>query len=675
MSQDRPPRRLRLARLPSESKPGRPAPPQTVSTQLIERLLSAGATQAFEWGLEELLRELPGVEQAFLWVRDGQNRFSLQAFRGVAQAALEGIEAVLESSLKAAYLGSPEDWMGGKAHLDREEHFLYRVFSTLPFQLQAPAHEPAVNLTLPLVASGQVWAVLHLYAPAQSLGQAEVDWVRQYMAGVAPILREVCLREAVERRSLWLSAINSSLRISHEQPLELGLQDALEEATRLSGAEGARLITFEGHAIRTIAQAGWGSGLPVEAAITRQLGERLRAGQQVGIPRYDLYPAHRPELVEAGLRSLFILPILPILRQSSEASALLLFSTQQHWLPDAQTQELLSDMGAAIGVVRVEWSLRRELAWAAYTDPLTGLGNRRAFERDLEKLTHRAHGRVVVLVLFDLDDFKAINDTYGHVHADHVLVRLGGVLRSRARAGDRAYRLGGDEFALIIEGSSTLNPLRTAERYRALLEEIRVSDSTFLKVSLGYAVYPTDVPDIQNLWRIADDQMYKEKALRKGRTPLFTQGQEPFIQLNTPLFRLANRLAQVLKMGPEEQQVLQASCYLLQLALGEVEPAPEVQMPDVLLREAARVLMFVQSHWDGRDQPLGLSGEPIPRAARVLQVARQFTAAVQSVEGRAARSIEEALEDIVKEARQRFDPVVVEALLSIRVFLSEDLAA
>lgn len=669
--QNRAPRRLRLARVPSEFKPGRPVP-QAVSTQLIDRLLAGGATQAFELGLEELLRELPGVEQAFLWVRDGQNRFSLQAFRGLPQAALEGAEAVSESSLKMAYLGSPEGWLAGRAHLDSEGHVLHRVLNTLSSKLEASTQEPAHNLTLPLVANRQVWAVLHLYAPARFLGQAEVEWVGQYMVGVAPILREVYLRESAERQSLWLSAINALLRVSHEQPLELGLQDALEEATRLSGAEGARLITFEGHAIRTIAQAGWGSGLPVEAAITRQLGERLRSGQQVGIPRYDLYPAHRPELVEAGLRSLFILPIL---RQSSEASALLLFSAQQHWLPDAQTQELLGDMAAAIGVVRVEWTLRRELAWAAYTDPLTGLGNRRAFERDLEKLTQRANGRVVVLMLFDLDGFKAINDTYGHIHADHVLVRLGGVLRSRARAGDRAYRLGGDEFALIIEGSSTLNPPRTAERYRALLEEIRVSDSTFLRVSLGYAVYPTDVSDIQSLWRIADDQMYKDKALRKGRTPLFTQEQGQPIQLNTPLFRLANRLAQVLKLEPGEQQVLQASCYLLQLALGEIETSPDVQMPDVLLREAARVLMFVQSHWDGRDQPLGLSGEPIPRAARVLQVARQFIAALQPVEGRPARSIEEALADISREARQRFDPAVVEALHALRGSLSEDSAA
>ncbi|MCX7601110.1 MAG: diguanylate cyclase [Meiothermus sp.] len=675
MSQDRPPRRLRLARVPLEAKAGQAPGPQAVSTQLIDRLLAGGAAQAFELGLEELLRELPGVEQAFLWVRDAQNRFSMQAFRGVPQAALEGLEAVTESSLKMAYRGSSEDWLGGRAHLDSEEHVLQRVLSTRATRQELSSPEPAHNLTLPLVANRQVWAVLHLYGPARSLGPAEVDWVAQFMAGVAPILREVYLREAAERRSLWLSAINALLRVPHEQPLELALQDALEEATRLSGAEGARLIAFEGHAIRTIAQAGWGSGLPVEAAITRQLGERLRGGQQVGIPRYDLYPAHRPELVEAGLRSLFILPIL---RQSSETSALLLFSTQQHWLPDAQTQELLGDMVAAIGVVRVEWTLRRELAWAAFTDPLTGLGNRRAFERDLEKLASRDNGRVVVLVLLDLDEFKAINDTYGHVHADHVLVRLGGVLRSRARAGDRAYRLGGDEFALIIEGPSTLNPARTAERYRALLEDIRVSDSTFLRVSLGYAVYPTEVPDIQSLWRLADDQMYKDKAQRKNRTPLLTQGLEKsefMLELETPLFRLARRLAEALQLRPDEQRVLQASCYLLQTALGEIGTTPDVQMPEMLLREAARMLILAQGHWDGRDQPLALSGEPIPRVARILQVARHFVEALQPVKERAALSVEEALDYVAREAPSRFDPEVVEALRSIRSYLGEDLAA
>ncbi|MFN3390786.1 MAG: diguanylate cyclase domain-containing protein [Meiothermus ruber] len=664
MSEERLPRRLRLPRVPSGARANKARP--AVPAALIDRLLKGSTTASFELTLDELLHELPGIAQAFFWVRQGPHQFYLQAARGVPKGSLE---EVLESSLKSAYLGSAEDWQGGVAHLDNQQHILERVLGLQPAGLSV--EEPPANLTLPLVADRQVWAVLQLHAQAQHLGPDEAGWVGQFVSGIAPILREVYLREQAERKALWLSAINALLQTSREQPLELVLQDAIEEATRLSGAEGARLIVFEGHAIRTIAQAGWGSGLVVEAAITRQLGERLRSGQQVGIPRYDLYPNRRPELFEAGLRSLFILPIL---RQSSETSALLLFSTQRHWLPDAQTQELLGDMAAAIGVVRAEWALRRELAWAAYTDPLTGLGNRRAFERDLEKLTARTNGRMVVLMLLDLDGFKSINDTYGHIHADHLLVRLGGVLRARARAGDRAYRLGGDEFALLIEGSSTLDPQRIAERYRALLEEIRVSDSTYLKVSLGYAVFPTEVTDAQNLWRRADDQMYKDKALRKGRTPLFAPVLEPAqwgLQLDTPLFRLADRLAQVLKLDWEEQQVLQASCYLLELALGRAMPTTEAQLPEALLREAARVLMYLQSPWDARE----LLSESIPRAARVLQVALHYITATQPTEGRAARSPEEALEEIAAQAHQRFDPGVVEALYSLKVWLSDQSAA
>lgn len=662
---------MRLPRAPSQAKVQRTPP--VVPAFLIERLLKGGLSPALELTLNELQDELPGVVQGLFWVRTGPNHFNLGAARGVPEAALEGREEVLESALRLAYLGPTEGWLGGVVQVDGRPHLLAQLLGVQPAQAVLEVQEAPANLTLPLAVDRQVWAVLQLHATAQQLDPAAVGWVGRFVSSVAPILYEVYVRERAERQSLWLSAINNLLQASSEQPLEVVLRDALEETSRLSGAEGAQLIAFEGRAIRTIAQAGWGAGLAVEAAITRQLGQRLRSGQQVGIPRYDLYPGRRPELVEAGLRSLFIFPIQ---RQRNEASALLLFSTQRHWLPNTQTQELLGDMAAAIGVVRVERALRRELAWAAYTDPLTGLGNRRAFERDLERLTARINDRTVVLMLLDLDEFKAINDNYGHVHADHLLVRLGGVLRARIRAGDRAYRLGGDEFALIIEGSSTLNPQRVAERYRALLEDIRVSDSTYLKVSLGYALFPTEAADAQSLWRLADDQMYRDKARRKGRTSLFApeSDQTPWtLQLETPLFRLAARLAQVLQMAPAEQQVLQASCYLLELALGRTLLLLDRQMPEDLLREAARVLMHLQTPWEEARQ--SQVREPFPLAAYVLQVAQHYIAATQAVEGRAAYSVEEALAEIAAQAHRRFDPTVVEALYSLRVWLNSESAA
>lgn len=652
-----PPDRPSLQPIPSAAPK-----PLVVSARLINRLLSSGAASAFRLALDELRHKLSAA-QAFLWVREGSHLFRLQAAAGVSEAIYEGAEEVSEATLKAAYPGAQEDWLGGVVHLDSQQHVLHRLLGRELGQVWPAQQEPPANLTLPLVDGQQVWAVLHLHTQSQHLGQAEAKWVSRFFSGVAPVLREVYLRELAQQRSLWLTAINALWRTSWEQPIELSLQAALEEATRLSGAEGGRLVAFEGRQIRTIAQTGWGAGLSLKAFM-RQFAKQMGRGQSVSIPRYDLYPGRQPELVEAGLRSLFILSM-------SRAGILFLFSTRR-WQPDVQAQEMLGALLEAIELVRAEWALRRELAWAAYTDPLTGLGNRRAFERDLEKLTAQPNGRMVVLMLLDLDDFKAINDTYGHLHADHLLVRLGGVLRSRGRAGDRAYRLGGDEFALIIEGSGTLNPQRIAERYRAMLEEIRVSDSAHLRVSLGYAIYPSEAGEAEGLWRLADKRMYEEKEQHKER-PRCWQGLE-VLQLETPLSRLASRLAQLSDVPSQEQRVLLAACYLLELATGRVMPIQQTQIPEDLLREAARTLMYLHTPWDQDRRSLACAKEHLPRAAHVLQVAHYLVNAIRPVEGRAARCTEQALQEIVAQAHRRFDPKVVEALLSLREWLREELS-
>jgi diguanylate cyclase (GGDEF)-like protein len=427
-------------------------------------------------------------------------------------------------------------------------------------------------------------------------------------------------------------------------------------------------VSFEGGEVRTLAQAGLGVGLEtpergrpvraleVEAALTRTVQFKLSRGEQISIPRYDLYPDHRPELAEAGLSSLVALPVQ---RPGVEGGALLLFKTQSHWLPDLQTRELLQDMAAAIGIVRQERLLQEELSWAAYTDPLTGLGNRRAFERDLENLHRLDSGRLLMLALLDLDGFKAINDTHGHVHADHVLVRLGATLKAKARAGDRAYRLGGDEFALIIEGSASLDVSRTAERYRFLVEEIKVADGEYLKASLGYAVLPGDAQDLADLWRVADDRMYDDKALRRllggaASSPQEARrnsSKEPLSpEPSTPLSRLTTRLGQAAGLGPAELQALA-------WAVGPAEASGEVvTLPQAVLREAMALLGAQYERWDGKGLPQGLAGESIPLAVRVLQVARDYL----RLGGSAV-----ALAALRAEARKAYDPRLVQLLAQI----------
>ncbi|MCX7741108.1 MAG: diguanylate cyclase [Meiothermus sp.] len=622
--------------------------------------------QARERVLSELLRPLPEGSQAFWWVEDG-GRFSLQTALGLAGMPLGEVGVVEEAAFQKGYPGPVEGWSQGLPAAEVGPHLLQHLSVQLPASPEPPVGQ---NLLLPLVLERRVWAVLHLYAPSP-LDEPRLKRAIQSAQAVVPLLQQIHRWEAAERKALWLSAINTLL--SHPEPespppleasaatwLKSRLQDALEEATRLARAEGARLVAFKEGQVHTLAQAGWDAGLPVETALRAALTEQLGEGRRIALPRYDLYPARHPELVEAGLHSLFILSV------PYQSQALLLFSSQAGWFPDAETQEFLGEMATALGVVQREWALRQELAWAAFTDPLTSLGNRRAFERDLEKLPHRARGRLAMLVVLDLDRFKSINDSFGHIHADHVLVRLAGVLRSRARAGDRAYRLGGDEFALIIEGPPSLNPSRIAERYRALVEEVRVSESVHLQVSLGYAVYPSDAPDTEALWRLADRRMYQDKASRRNRA---SQTPPPLIPHETLLVRLARRMGQALGFSPAEMQGLEAGCYLLQLALGELSLGP-VTLSDSLLREGARILVFLHQHREG-GRPSSWTGEAIPRAARVLQVAHWFTQALKEVEGRSARSVEEALAALQQEASPYFDPDAVSALLSLREWLEE----
>lgn len=95
-------------------------------------------------------------------------------------------------------------------------------------------------------------------------------------------------------------------------------------------------------------------------------------------------------------------------------------------------------------------------------------------------------------------------------------------------------------------------------------------------------------------------------------------------------------------------------------------------IPESLLLEAARVLMRLQTSWEEARQSQNLLREPAPLVLHVLQVAQHYITATQAVEGRAARSVEEALEEIAALAHRRFAPAVVEALYSLRVWLNSE---
>ena len=155
-----------------------------------------------------------------------------------------------------------------------------------------------------------------------------------------------------------------------------------------------------------------------------------------------------------------------------------------------------------------------QLSQLALTDDLTGLPNRRHFQEHLTAELARVgrEGVPVSLLLLDVDDFKAVNDTLGHPAGDSVLAHLAGVLRDGVRLADVACRTGGEEFGVILPGTDEPEARRCAER---LLERIRSAGD--IRVSAGIATAPSDGRSVEALFQVADDRLLAAKAAGKDR--------------------------------------------------------------------------------------------------------------------------------------------------------------
>lgn len=154
-------------------------------------------------------------------------------------------------------------------------------------------------------------------------------------------------------------------------------------------------------------------------------------------------------------------------------------------------------------------------------DQLTGLPNRRYFGDELEQAIARAnrHDFDFALFFFDLNDFKIVNDNYGHDVGDVLLIELGRRLDGRFRSTDFVARWGGDEFAIIVENIASSSDIQKVRRDldKITREPIETVGTSFaVETSVGVAIYPQDGKDGKQLVQAADQAMYRAKKKRKA---------------------------------------------------------------------------------------------------------------------------------------------------------------
>jgi diguanylate cyclase (GGDEF)-like protein len=309
------------------------------------------------------------------------------------------------------------------------------------------------------------------------------------------------------RRSRVLGELASSI------DLDEVLRRALDTAAALPGVDAALLsvATPQGETVTRssgLSQAELEEvqpGPPPPAQRLRLITLAYEGGGQAGGPP-----------IRHGLAA-------PIRRDGDTAGLLCVFSRHPEPAFSEQLAADLADLAARVAPA-LENALRfQEARHLAEIDTHTGLHNRRYFHETLAREVARAHRyqRPLALLIFDLDDFKAVNDRLGHLAGDAVLAQVGERVRNVVRSADIPCRVGGDEFAVILPESTLEDAEQLHGRLRDHLAARPIAEAGRLTISAGIAeLRPQD--DAVSFFERADDALYRAKRAGKGRVALAT---------------------------------------------------------------------------------------------------------------------------------------------------------
>ena len=331
----------------------------------------------------------------------------------------------------------------------------------------------------------------------------------------------------------------------------------------------------------------------------------------------------------------------------------------------------------------------------ASTDPLTGLGNRRALAAALQARLDEDEPAPLLLGLFDLNGFKSYNDTFGHVAGDTLLQRLAHGLSSVLPPPAAAYRMGGDEFCVLLPaGDAGQAMLRAA--HDVLAEQ---GDGFEISASAGSVTLPDETADSSEALRLADQRMYADKhsARRAGaaqeiaRTLLSALAQrDPHLTSHlADVGQLATGTAAALELDPEQVELIGLGAELHDIgkvAIPEAildKPGPltgeewtvmrghtlagqRILDTSPALTQAGPLVRSSHERWDGTGYPDGLAGTAIPLGARVIAVCDSYDAMTSDRSYRRAMSEEVAVAELRAGAGSQFDPDVVAAFLRVR---------
>jgi diguanylate cyclase len=448
----------------------------------------------------------------------------------VAEAAAAAVEHLLALGLD---MPSVYIQMGGRLRCLAHRGY-WQVHDGVPvelgiigatFRAGGPSVVPDVTMVDEFVAGGQgviAQVAYPLRSHGQVIGVLNAESRRPLSARDAPVVAECAA--ALGRRigalggvpveTRWQAVAREAAAFARLRDPELLAARAVAQACALSGYSSAALVVA-GRRLTVAATLG-----PLGPAFTRMPQATLAdiAGWPAGessVYTSGSYPgvgyAGTQQLLAAGVAALICSPL-----PSEDGQGFLMVADELPRRPDTDDVRLLELFAATVASALQAAEAFAELHRQAARDPLTGLGHNRTFRTHLEAATGKPEPPGVAVILIDLDRFKAVNDTDGHLAGDRVLVDVANALRRGLRGADRAYRIGGDEFAAIVHVQSLEEAVGIGERLRA-----QAAATGHTTVSVGVAFSDGSDAEAEMLQSDADLALYEAKRAGRDRVAAF----------------------------------------------------------------------------------------------------------------------------------------------------------
>jgi diguanylate cyclase (GGDEF)-like protein/PAS domain S-box-containing protein len=334
-----------------------------------------------------------------------------------------------------------------------------------------------------------------------------------------------------------------------------------------------------------------------------------------------------------------------------------------------------------------------EILFLSYHDQLTGLYNRRYFEDELNKLDNPSNYPLTI-VMADMNGLKLVNDSLGHAIGDELLKKVADVLKRGWGRNSTIARLGGDEFVVLLPRTG----LKETEQIIRHINKIAIQEkveNVDISISFGYETKTTKSESIQDVFKKAEDNMYKKKLLEspsmRSKTvsaliSTFNEKNEREKAHSQRVSELCKSLGEALDLTSREIEELKSVGLLHdigKIALEEsvlnnpgklskeewhqIRRHPEIGYRILsTVNDLAEMAEYVLTHherWDGNGYPKGLKGTDIPLQSRIIAIADAYDAMISERSYRSPMSEEAAIKELEKGMGTQFDPTITKVFI------------